>query len=216
MQQSVSVTSINHRISNQPDVLESMSCPSVDLSLWQRPPQALIEKELKTLKADSLPHTRFRTTPDTFDRDIEALFKHQSLNTNHFTNFRSDLSQLMRRFSRLSRTKDLCFRLFTTNKNDCKRFHLDRVNLRLICTYQGTGTEWLTGAQVDREAQLAGEPNSSIMRFGSPQQLETYWVGIMRGDPKNLGQGLIHRSPTIEGSDQVRIVFSLDQQAATI
>jgi hypothetical protein len=35
-------------------------------------------------------------------------------------------------------------------------------------------------------------------------------VGIMRGDPANQGQGLVHRSPPVSGSGQTRVLFCVD------
>lgn len=64
--------------------------------------------------------------------------------------------------------------------------------------------------QLDRSAQHRYAANEEIIRFGKPQQLDAFWVGIMRGDPKNHGSGLVHRSPEISGTGVTRVVFCLD------
>ena len=106
----------------------------------------------------------------------------------------------------------MTLRLKTTESDDCRRFHVDRTRLRLLCTYQGPGTEWLTDAQVDRAAQRSGAPNEDIVRFGHPSCFRPFWVGVMKGDAysNNAGRGLVHRSPPIAGSGQARVLFCLD------
>ena len=94
----------------------------------------------------------------------------------------------------------------------CHRFHADRTRLRLLCTYRGPGTEWLTEAQVDRWALSNGSANEDIIRFGEPARFMSPWVGIMKGSayPGNAGHGLVHRSLPIAGSGRTRVLFCLD------
>ena len=70
--------------------------------------------------------------------------------------------------------------------------------------------EPLTNEQVDRVAQSRCAPNEKIIRFGEPCRLDSFWVAIMKGDPGNSGQGLVHRSPPVEGTGQIRTLFCLD------
>lgn len=201
---------LSQAISSESKVLPRILESRVNLSLWQRLPNLAIRHELTVLKPDSLPDMKFRIIESSFAKDIEAFLNHHGLEPQCFQNLITDLDLLVHQFAKLSRGRDLSFRFFTTNHDDCKRFHLDRVNLRLMCTYQGTGTEWLSEEQLDRDAQRLGAPNEEIVRFGEPQRFETFWVGIMKGDPKNVGQGLVHRSPIVSGTGQTRVVFSLD------
>ncbi|MCG7960800.1 MAG: DUF1826 domain-containing protein, partial [Candidatus Thiodiazotropha taylori] len=112
----------------------------------------------------------------------------------------------------ISKSRNVTMRLVTTNEDDCPRFHVDQTQLRLLCTYRGPGTEWLSDQQVDRAAQRSGAPNEEIIRYGEPNVFEPFWVGIMKGNayPGNAGQGLVHRSPQISGSGKTRVLFCLD------
>lgn len=201
---------LTHRVGDSADVLLEIQDPRVNLSLWRRSLQTPIEQELRSLAATDLPDVRHGTSPETFSEDLVQLFYQLDLNPMGFKNLRSDLCQLMGLFASFSGSPPRRFRLATTDENDCRRFHLDRTPLRLICTYQGPGTEWLAEDQVDRAAYERGAPNEEIMRHGEPCQFATFWVGIMKGDPAKTGVGLIHRSPVIEGSGQIRVVFCLD------
>ncbi|MCP5203354.1 MAG: DUF1826 domain-containing protein [Pseudomonadales bacterium] len=199
-----------HAIGEQARVLGKIAYPTVNLSLWRRPAQAAIVGEVSKLQASQLRDVRRPTTIRTFDHDVSVLLRQQGLDPSVFENWRADLRRLANLFAGVSEGRNLQFRLLTTDRDDCRRFHLDRTHLRLLCTYRGPGTEWLTDSQVDREAQARGAPNESIIRFGQASRFEPFWVGIMRGDPGNIGNGLVHRSPPITGSGEIRVLFCLD------
>ncbi|MCG7941717.1 MAG: DUF1826 domain-containing protein, partial [Candidatus Thiodiazotropha taylori] len=129
-----------------------------------------------------------------------------------FENWRIDLRRVAEHYFSISKSRNVTMRLVTTNEDDCPRFHVDQTQLRLLCTYRGPGTEWLSDQQVDRAAQRSGAPNEEIIRYGEPNVFEPFWVGIMKGNayPGNAGQGLVHRSPQISGSGKTRVLFCLD------
>jgi hypothetical protein len=201
-----------HAMSDQPDVLYRILGPGVNLSLWQRPSQWVISRELSALRASDLPDVRCWTSRASFDDDLCALLRQQDLDPLAFTNWRIDLVRLAEMFFAITEGRDVALRLETTEDDGCRRFHVDRTHLRLLCTYRGPATEWLTDAQVDRVAQANGAPNDCIIRGGEPSQFQPFWVGILKGDayPDNAGHGLVHRSPPIVGSGQVRVLFCLD------
>ena len=205
-------SALSHIVGNQPKVLRRILDPGVNLSLWQRPAQQEITRELSILQAPHMPDVRCCTSPVSFDDDVNALLRQQHLDPMAFENWRIDLRRLADVFFSLSEGRDVSMRLETKDGDGCRRFHVDHTHLRLLCTYRGPGTLWLTDAQVDRAAQENGEPNDKIIRFGTPSYFETFWVGIMKGDayPGNAGRGLVHRSPPIAGSGLSRVVFCLD------
>lgn len=201
-----------HAVDDRPEILRQIHDPDVNLCLWQRQPQTAIARELSLLQASDLPDVRCRTSLATFDDDVSALLQKQGLDPLAFKNWRNDLRWLAEIYFSASEGREVVMRLVTTDGDDCRRYHVDRTNLRLLCTYRGPGTEWLTNAQVDRKAQVNGAPNERIIRFGVPSQFEAFWVGILKGDayPGNAGQGLVHRSPSITDSGQTRVLFCLD------
>jgi len=199
-----------HVAGPQRDVLHCINKPGVNLSLWQRPARAAITAELRSLQASDLADVRRPATPASFDQDISALLRQQGLDPGSFEHLRADLHELAEVFFGLTGGRNAIFRLVATDRDDCRRFHVDRTRLRLLCTYRGPGTEWLAEAQVDRLAQARGAPNDAIIRFGEASRFETFWVGILRGDPENSAQGLVHRSPPVEGTGQTRVLFCMD------
>jgi hypothetical protein len=193
-------------------VLHRINDPEVNLSLWRRTPLDTIVREVAWLRATDLPDSRCRTSATRFDQDIGALLKRQGLDPQAFRAWLADLRRLADLFFAVCAGRDVIARLETTDDDGCRRFHVDRTHLRLLCTYRGPGTEWLTNQQVDRDSQADGAPNERILRFGEPSQFEPFWVGILKGDayPGNAGRGLVHRSPSITGSGQTRLLFCLD------
>ncbi|PVV11535.1 MAG: hypothetical protein B6D77_06740 [gamma proteobacterium symbiont of Ctena orbiculata] len=197
---------------NQPDVLHQILYPGVNLCLWQRPAQEAVTRELSSLQASDLPDVRCISSLDAFDDDVARTLEQQGLDPLAFSHWRNDLRRLADLYFKLSNDRQVTLRLVTTDEDDCRRYHVDRTHLRLLCTYRGPGTEWLTNEQVDRLAQGTGAPNEKIIRFGEPSRFEPFWVGILKGDayPGNAGAGLVHRSPTIKCLGLTRVLFCLD------
>lgn len=79
----------------------------------------------------------------------------------------------------------------------CPRFHVDHVPARLICTYAGPGSEWLTA------------PDAVQV-----EQLSTGYVAVLKGERwlGNEGHGLVHRSPAVPAG-QRRLMLTLDWMA---
>ncbi len=201
-----------HHVGDEPDVLQTIADPAVNLSLWRRPLQAAVVEEVSVLEARQLPDSRVPTTLESFDDDICAHLQRHRLNPAGFEHFRADLQLLADHFAGVSGGRALKFRLVTTDDDNCRRFHVDTRHMRMLCTYRGPGTEWLTDEQVDRDALLSGAPNEAVIRFGRPSHFEPFWVGIFRGETGSSGNGLVHRSPPIEGSGQTRVLFCLDAE----
>lgn len=206
------ITASAHLQSHQSGILHRILDPGVNLCLWQRPSQTAITQELAALQGSKLVDKRLDTSRETFDTDTFAWLQLHGFDPADFPNFQADLRQLADIFFQVSKDFAVKFRLLTTDEDDCRRFHVDYRHLRLLCTYQGPGTEWLADSQVDRAALESGQPNESILRFGKPRLIEPFWVAILKDDayPGNTGQGLVHRSPPIEDTGQTRVLFCMD------
>ncbi len=201
-----------HALGKDSAVLRQAMNPGVNLALWQREGNARITEEISSLKANDLRDERHHTSLASFDEDVCTLMRQQGLDPQKFRNLRFDLQHLTDLLAAITRSNKFIFRLVTIANDECSRFHLDRAPLRLITTYQGPGTEWLPDRQVDRAALARSASNEAVTRFGSPSRFEQFWVGIMKGDPRKSGQGLVHRSPPVAGTGQIRVLFSLDSK----
>jgi hypothetical protein len=122
----------------------------------------------------------------------------------------SDVTELARNFMELTGALRIGVRLERVETDNCRLFHVDQVEARLVCTYFGSGTEWLRNADVKR-AGLGQGDNDFVMKAGARvQAMQPGWVGIMKGERKNAGAGLVHRSPPIERAGLKRILLRID------
>ncbi len=109
-----------------------------------------------------------------------------------------DVAAMADIFAGLMPTRYLRLRLDVITTNACRKFHIDAVTARLICTYRGTGTQYGNAAAGSEPGQIFTVPT------GAPILLRgTLW-------PVSPKSGLLHRSPPIAGTGETRLVLVLD------
>ena len=112
--------------------------------------------------------------------------------------FIEDVTKLATSFARTMNAPYVRFRLDVVTTNACRKFHIDALTARLICTYRGTGTQYGTATDNSDPERIVTMPT------GSPIVLRgTRW-------PENPASKLLHRSPPIEGTGASRLVLVLD------
>ncbi|MEN7343695.1 MAG: DUF1826 domain-containing protein [Pseudomonadota bacterium] len=128
-----------------------------------------------------------------------------------------DLSDLVEKFCFLFELERAGMRLATLDRAMCPRFHVDRVPCRLITTYSGIGTEWLSHDAVDRSKLGPGSNGLADHESGiygddnDINRLARGEVALLKGElwPENEGAGLVHRSPAVAPGEQ-RLLLTLD------
>lgn len=90
---------------------------------------------------------------------------------------------------------DYTLRLEYVTDNACRKFHKDETDFRLITSYLGRGTQWT----IDN-----GEGHGEI------HEMDTFHVGMLLGQRCAFPSRVLHRSPPIEGTGEVRFVMVLD------
>lgn len=129
-----------------------------------------------------------------------------------------DALDLARRLARLAgEGATIRATLATLDHDGCRKFHVDWVELRLLCTYVGPGTQWLPN-HVARRALITGKDGRSLEEFNEAMcpggaGLLRAGVGdvvVLKGEayPGNRGNGVIHRSPPRQA--QRRLLLKLD------
>ena len=110
----------------------------------------------------------------------------------------NDVAALAEVLREIMPTSHLQMRFDVVTTNACRKFHIDAVTARLVCTYRGTGTQY--GISTD-----GAEPQKIFtVPTGAPILLRgTLW-------PEPPRSGLLHRSPPIEGTGETRLVLVLD------
>ena len=101
-------------------------------------------------------------------------------------------------FSDLMNARYLRLRLDAVTTNACRKFHIDAVTARLVCTYRGTGTQYGISTEGHEPRRVfTTQTDAPIVLRG------TLW-------PAEPSSGLLHRSPPIEGTGETRLVLVLD------
>jgi len=107
----------------------------------------------------------------------------------------ADIAMLAQAFSEAMNASYLRMRLDVVTTNACRKFHVDAIVGRLVCTYRGTGTQYGTSDGCCDPDEIFTVPT------GSPI--------LMRGTlwPAKPATGLVHRSPPIEGTGETRLML---------
>lgn len=86
--------------------------------------------------------------------------------------FINDVVNLTRAFAGLMETEFLRLRFDIVTGNACRKFHVDAVAARLVCTYRGTATQYSVPGKVVRRVRCSPRqpvrPFSSAARSGPP------------------------------------------------
>lgn len=112
--------------------------------------------------------------------------------------FVADVTWLVEAFTCLVGARRLGLRLRVVEGAMCPRFHVDHVALRLLTTYAGTGSEWLSDpadADIPERYHRLAEGDVALLKGEN-------WSG-------NEGRGLVHRSPSAT-RESGRLLLSID------
>lgn len=190
----------------QPAEFTEIYCAGVNLCVWRRGLGSELSQWLRTVCSRYMFHIVERVDAERADLrpSLAAL-----PDTAEREAWCEDLHLLMQVYADLLGVRGLGVRLATLDREMCPRFHVDRVGIRLLCTYAGPATEWLENADVVRSGL---GPTGEVLRPGGRvQRLERFDVALLKGEawPKNLGNGVVHRSPGLP-QGQRRIMLSID------
>jgi hypothetical protein len=146
--------------------------------------------------------------------DLAALFS-ELAHLEGFEDFVADVSRLATLYAMLLEPDALGLRLHRLEQPMCPRLHVDRVGIRLLCTYAGPGTQWLDDPAADRSllgpgaAGRSDEDSGLIRAADRVREIPTLAVALLKGEafPGSEGAGAIHRSPSTQTP---RLLLSLD------
>ncbi|MBM7066295.1 DUF1826 domain-containing protein [Actibacterium sp. 188UL27-1] len=184
------------------DDLASLSTflqPGCAAAIWRRQTPRGVQNWLDRLHPDLLPRGRVILPPNAVPDAIEHLCDLACLPAGSERDwFQSDVILLADMFANLLSAKFLRLRMDVVTNNACRKFHIDAITARLVCTYRGTGTQYgLSTDGTDPRRVFTVQTGAPILLRG------TLW-------PEQPRSGLLHRSPPIEGTGETRLVLVLD------
>jgi hypothetical protein len=182
---------MKQQLGTSSEVLTQLFDADVNLAVWQRPlapetvqyAQLLVQQQVQlqqVVELDELQHwlhSKFTDAPGK-------------------TAFVEDVVLVSQMLGCLLDCSAVGLRLKTLSQPMCPRFHTDHVAARLLVTYAGSGTEWVTAPP-----ESGSQPR--------PQQLAIADVALLKGSAwaGNAHGAIWHRSPL---SPQPRLLLTLD------
>ncbi|WP_420585012.1 DUF1826 domain-containing protein [Ruegeria sp.] len=186
-------------VADTPDGLSRIEMPGCAATIWRRQLSSEVQTWVNALDPAQLPTGRLILRPAAVPDAVRHLFDMAGiLDSAERQWLEADIADLAARFAAIMRAPYLRLRLDAISTNACRKFHIDAIHSRLICTYRGTGTQY--GISTDGK---------------DPKRVFTLATGapmIMRGTlwPQTPPSGLLHRSPPIAGTGETRMVMVLD------
>lgn len=170
-------------------------------AIWRRATPPGFDSWVQAFSPDDLPTVRCLQTPSEVHATLERVLDRSGMpKASHRDWLIADISNLAFQIADIMAAPFVRLRIDVIRTNACRKFHMDANQLRLICTYRGTGTQY--GISND-----GGEPKRVFtVPTGSPM--------VMRGCqwPGSPKSGVVHRSPPIEGTGETRLVLVLDPE----
>lgn len=110
------------------------------------------------------------------------------------------------RFVDASGSTEIAIKLERITDDACRRLHFDYVAHRLVCTYRGPGTEWLPP---HHQAALGDERDAVPQAWLVP--VPRFAAALFAGRLSPGARPILHRSPPIAGTGQVRLVLTINE-----
>ncbi len=188
----------------RPEDLGALHAPGNAAVIWWRRPLPEGQAWLDGLDPAQLPRGRVILRPDAVRAAVAALCDGAGTPAGgERARLTDDIAALADMFAGVMEAPYLRLRLDVVTGNACRRFHVDAITARLVCTYRGTGTQYGIAREGQEPARVFTTPT------GAPILLRgKLWP--VSGEAGPSGARLLHRSPPIEGSGETRLVLVLD------
>ncbi|UOE79903.1 DUF1826 domain-containing protein [Vibrio splendidus] len=199
--------------SEQPTVLADIYQSDINIAVWQRQ----FDEDL------TMAISEFIASNPNFSKSI-SLSPDNAFDKLEFATggtaskaLLENMAELVDMFCCLFDLEEVGLRLAVLNKAMCPRFHFDQVPCRLVTTYHGVATQWLSNDLVDRSKLgrgANGQPDSASGLYNHEsdiQQLSSGDVALLKGErwSGNENAGLVHRSP-VTPPNETRLLLTLD------
>ena len=181
------------------DILDDIWSPGCAVAIWKRTARWPLLERLEQLSPEQRPELRIATSPDQALSALSTEVQLLGLAGSGFgTALLEDAASLVRSFSDVMKTNTVRLRFDVIRNDACRKFHLDNVVARLLCTDQGCGTQY-------GRFRTDGDPDPIY-------ELATGAVGLFRGQlwPTGERSAIVHRSPPILQHLETRLLLVID------
>lgn len=184
-------------------ILREIARPGVGAVVWQRRRDPGFAEWIDALPVDRLPYLRSLVAIEHVESCVHIACDQSGMPADAMRDrLASDAAALAYMFAEIMQSPVLRLRLEPVTSDACRKFHVDHVRARLLCTYRGPGTQLAIGRE-DGDARLAGAlaPGSATILRG------LRW-------PSREKTNVLHRSPPLADSGETRLLLVLDPAEA--
>jgi hypothetical protein len=201
-------------ISDTPNILSEIYQDDVNIAIWKNGLSAQTQDEAKQLIFDEGKlNLEIAAGPD--DVITQLVSKHPSLINTHQLN--QHIQTLVDMFCTLFELKRAGIRLSILEQAMCPKLHVDKIPCRLVSTFSGPATQWISHQDVVYSKLGKASFNVSDDMSGiytdalHIQTMRTGDVALLKGSnwQNNEMAGLVHRSPQ-QTDNEKRLVITLD------
>lgn len=204
----------NTVVGDTPGILQAITDPLVDLAIQERRLPDDLATWLDNLPIEALPRGRVLVHAEDIGLALMAMMQAAGTPDNPSAGrFLDDVAALAEMFASIAKVDTIDIRLEAISHDACWKFHRDLVEMRLLTTYRGPGTQIVP---ISRSTDALRKQRTYD---GPVSQLPRYAVAIFKGS--NIGgsstgpdKGVVHRSPPIAGSGMHRFVLCINKISA--
>lgn len=201
-------------ISTSANILSDIYKPEHNIAIWQRTLSKELAKDIDFMLAQVSRLALVQSvTPDDAAQWVRSKLEDYAC----ADALSEDVALIVDMFCCLFDVKEAGLRLTRLDSPMCPKFHFDRVPCRLVTTYTGRATEWLTNDVIDRTklgSGSLGQPDHLSGLYSSEksiQRMQSGDVALLKGSgwEGNEATALVHRSPYV-GDHERRLLLTLD------
>lgn len=186
-------------VSEDADILKDIALPGVAATIWRREMSPAFRTWINGLTFEELPRARTVVPFHLVEAAVLSACEIAGLAPcPERDTLASDIGALAIMAGRILGARYVRLRMEAAMSVTCPNFHVDNVPARLLCTYRGSGTEYVTEAGLEDPARY--------------RQVPTGAVGLFRGSqwPSDEACGLLHRSPMPAEGEHARLLLVID------
>lgn len=189
------------RVGGSSDVLRDIGDPAINLAIWRR---SQLCDELREVDLDRIDPLAVERVVDVPDIELVADLNASGYPVAIARRLAHEIAMLASGFAAVAGTSRLSIRLDVIETDACRRFHVDYVTARLICTLIGPGTQWLDAADAAALGKGADVESLTI------RSIATGDVALFKGRLWSPEAPIVHRSPPIAKTGDRRLLLVID------
>lgn len=201
-------TALNHTscaIGSNAEVLSEIHHPAKNIAIYERSITHL-EETVSSLVNNEIKYD----STGTLDEIQEDLAQYLAGYTDDSQHIIADIIELLKLFGNVVNTTVFTVFLATINSDMCRKFHTDVNQIRMLCTYFGSGTLWLPDSAIEIKLDDETKRKKISINEELAEEVATGNVVLLKGSLYPNATPVYHRSPSIKENNYRRLLLRVD------